>query len=648
MSNHKNANKASLAGMLIALGIIYGDIGTSPLYTLKAIVGTNVVDEFLVIGAISCIIWTLTLQTTIKYVLLTLKADNKGEGGIFSLYALIRRHAKWAVIPAMIGGAALLADGIITPPITVSSAIEGLGMSQGTTISVVLAIIVAIFLMQQFGTGSIGKLFGPVMLIWFSMIGILGVMHIPDALSIFKAFNPYYAFNLLAKHPSGFLLLGGVFLCTTGAEALYSDLGHCGRGNIRMSWIFVKATLILNYLGQGAWLLHNHSGKTITDWAAANPFYGLMPAWFLNFGIGIATVAAIIASQALISGSFTLVSEAFRLNLWPKLKINYPSNEKGQLYIPFLNYFLMAGCIGIVLYFRESSKMEAAYGLSITICMLMTSILFAMYLFTRRVNKGIILLYLAVYLTIELCFLFANLDKFSHGGYVTLIIGSILFGVMFVWFKSRKIKNRYVEFVSFKEYQPLLQELSNDTSIPKYATHLVYLTSANNPQEIEHKIMYSILNKKPKRADIYWFVHVDVVDEPYKTDYIVETIIPNEIIRVELRLGFRVEQRINLMFRKVVEDMVKNKEVNITSRYDSLQKNKVAGDWQFIVLEKFLSHDNDLPLYERVIMRLYFLLKRASLSEERGFGLDSSYVTVEKYPLVVSPVTNLELRRVDN
>jgi KUP system potassium uptake protein len=647
MSNHKSANKASLAGIIIALGIIYGDIGTSPLYTMKAIVGSNIIDEFLVIGAISCIIWTLTLQTTIKYVLLTLKADNKGEGGIFSLYALIRRHAKWAVIPAMIGGAALLADGIITPPITVSSAIEGLHLSQNTTITIVLAIIVGIFIMQQFGTGSIGKMFGPVMLIWFGMIGILGLMHISDAVCIFKAFNPYYAINLLVKHPSGFLLLGGVFLCTTGAEALYSDLGHCGRGNIRMSWIFVKATLILNYLGQGAWLLHNHSGKSFAAANFPNPFYGLMPAAFLNIGIGIATVAAVIASQALISGSFTLVSEAFRLNLWPKLKINYPSDEKGQLYIPFLNYFLMAGCIGIVLYFRESSKMEAAYGLSITICMLMTSILFAMYLFTRRVNKGIILVYLAVYLTIELCFLFANLDKFAHGGYVTLIIGSVLFGVMFVWFKSRKIKNRYVEFVSFKEYQPLLQELSNDTSIPKYATHLVYLTSANNPQEIEHKIMYSILNKKPKRADIYWFVHVDVVDEPYKTDYVVETIIPNEIIRVEFRLGFRVEQRINLMFRKVVEDMVKNKEVNITSRYDSLQKNKVAGDWQFIVLEKFLSHDNDLPIYERVIMRLYFLLKKASLSEERGFGLDSSYVTVEKYPLVVSPVSNLNLRRVE-
>ncbi len=647
MSNHKTVSKASLAGVLVALGIIYGDIGTSPLYTIKAIVGTNAISDFLIIGAVSCIIWTLTLQTTIKYVLLTLKADNKGEGGIFSLYALIRRHAKWAVIPAMIGGAALLADGIITPPITVSSAIEGLHLSHNTTITIVLLIIVGIFLMQQFGTSSIGKLFGPIMLVWFGMIAVLGFNHLTDAPQIFKAFNPYYAFKLLSQHPSGYLLLGGVFLCTTGAEALYSDLGHCGRANIRMSWIFVKTALIINYLGQGAWLLHNHMGKTFTGTSFPNPFTGLMPTWFVPVGIGIATLAAIIASQALISGSFTLVSEAFRLNLWPKLKINYPSNEKGQLYIPFLNYFLMAGCIGIVLYFKESSKMEAAYGLSITICMLMTSILFATFLFTRRVSKWIIALYLFVYLTIELFFLVANLDKFAHGGYVTLIIGSLLFGVMFVWFKSRKIKNRYVEFVNFKEYQPLLQELSNDTSIPKYATHLVYLTSANNPQEIEHKIMYSILNKKPKRADIYWFVHVDVVDEPYRTDYVVETIIPNEIIRVEFRLGFRVEQRINLMFRKVVEDMVKNKEVNITSRYDSLQKNKVAGDWQFIVLEKFLSHDNDLPLYERIIMRLYFLLKKSSLSEERGFGLDSSYVTVEKYPLVVSPVSNLNLRRVD-
>jgi KUP system potassium uptake protein len=648
VSSHNNLNKVSFAGLLVALGIIYGDIGTSPLYTIKAIIGKSNVSESLVLGGISCIIWTLTLQTTIKYVMLTLRADNNGEGGIFSLYALIRRHAKWAVIPAMIGGAALLADGIITPPITVTSAIEGLDLSRTTTINIVLLILAALFFMQQFGTKSIGKFFGPIMFIWFGMLATLGLMHISDDWSILRAFNPYYAVHLLFTDKSGFLLLGAVFLCTTGAEALYSDLGHCGKNNIRVSWVFVKTCLVLNYLGQGAWLLQNYKGKSIfVGNELVNPFYGLMSESFLYFGIAISTIAAIIASQALISGSFTLISEAFRLNLWPKLKINYPTDAKGQLYIPAINLMLFLGCCAIVKLFEESEKMEAAYGLSITLCMLMTSILYATFLYTHRVKKPIIIVYLGVYLTIELCFLVANLNKFLHGGFVTLILGGLLFGVMFVWYKSRKIKNRYVEFVRMDDYIHQLQELSNDPSIPKFATHLVYLTSANNHQEIEHKIMYSILNKKPKRADLYWFIHVDVVDDPYRCDYVVETIIPNEIIRIEFRLGFRVEQRINLMFRKVVEDMVANKEVNITSRYTSLQKNKVAGDWRFIVMEKFLSHDNDLPLFERLVMKIYFLLKKVSLSEEKGFGLDSSYVTVEKYPLVVAPVTNLNLRRVD-
>ncbi len=649
MSGHHKLSKASFAGLVIALGIIYGDIGTSPLYTIKAIIGKNAVSDLLVIGGISCIIWTLTLQTTVKYVMLTLRADNNGEGGIFSLYALIRRHAKWAVIPAMIGGAALLADGIITPPITVTSAIEGLDLSQTTTINIVLAILAGLFFMQQFGTSSIGKLFGPIMFIWFSMLAILGLMHITDSLEILKAFNPYYGIKLLISYPQGFLLLGAVFLCTTGAEALYSDLGHCGKNNIRISWIFVKACLILNYLGQGAWLLSHKSGQTLLTGndGLINPFYELMPQSFLYIGIAISTIAAVIASQALISGSFTLISEAFRLNLWPKLKINYPSDAKGQLFIPAINLMLFAGCCTIVLFFRESEKMEAAYGLSITLCMLMTSILYATFLYTHRVKSPVIIMYLMVYLTIEICFLIANLNKFMHGGYVTLLLGGGLFGIMFVWFKSRKIKNRYVEFVKMDDHIHQLQELSNDLSIPKYATHLVYLTSANNPREIEHKIMYSILNKKPKRADIYWFIHVDVVDEPYKSEYIVDTIIPNEIIRIEFRLGFREEQRINLMFRRVVDEMVANKEVNITSRYTSLQKNKVAGDWKFIVMEKFLSHDNDLPLFERVVMKLYFLLKKFSLSEEKGFGLDSSYVKVEKYPLIVSPVSNLILKRIE-
>jgi len=608
-----------------------------------------------VVGALSLIIWTLTLQTTIKYVILTLNADNRGEGGIFSLFALVRRRKKWLVVPAMIGGAALLADGMITPPITVTSAIEGLKIipalgeiSQWTVIYIVMGILSLLFFIQQFGTALIGRFFGPVMTVWFLMLATLGIIHFADDLSVFKAFNPYYGFELLATYPRGFYILGGVFLCTTGAEALYSDLGHCGKWNIRYSWIYVKTCLILNYLGQGAWLLSQYNGKTITAEMISsgfNPFYGVMPDWFLYFGIAIATAAAIIASQALISGSFTLISEAIRLNLWPKFRIVYPTEARGQLFIPAINFLLFAGCIGIVLYFQKAANMEAAYGLAITLCMIATSILFANYLVLHRAKPSWIYLYLLVYLTIEFSFLFANMEKFPHGGYVTVVVGGLLFAVMYNWFKARKIKNRYVEFVRMEHYIPKIQELSSDRSVPKYATHLVYLTSAENTNEIEHKIIYSILNKKPKRADIYWFVHVDTLDNPYTAEYSVEHIIPNDIIRVDFRLGFRVQPRINLLFRKVVEDLVKNKEVNVTSRYESLEKNNIVGDFQFIVLEKYLSQDNDLPIWERLMMKLHFWLKEVSLSEERGFGLDPSNVTVEKFPLIVSLIENVKLKR---
>lgn len=648
----KNLNKATFAGIIIALGIIYGDIGTSPLYVFNEICNGKHISELLIIGGLSCIIWTLTLQTTVKYVILTLKADNKGEGGIFSLFALVRRHGKWTVFPAMVGGAALLADGMITPPISVASAVEGLRNIPAfsdipllTTIYITLGIITALFFFQQFGTANLGKLFGPIMFVWFSMLAVLGLYHIHDDWSIFKALNPYWAIKLLTQYPKGFWILGAVFLCTTGAEALYSDLGHCGRGNIRVSWAFVKICLILNYLGQGAWLL-GHSGQ-MWDASKGNPFYSLMPQWFTLIGIIIATVAAIIASQALISGSFTLISEAIKLNLWPKMKINYPSVERGQLFIPGINLLLFVGCTGIVLIFKESSNMGAAYGLAITMTMIMTSCLFAYYMFIRRVPIVWIVTYLAVFLTIEISFLFANLDKFPHGGYVTLIMGGVLFMVMFTWFKARKIKNRYVEFVRLEDYVSIIQELSNDASIPKYATHLVYLTSANNPKEIEHKIIYSILYRKPKRADIYWFVHVDVLDDPYTMEYSVNTIIPNEVIRVEFRLGFRVEHRIQMMFRKVVEEMVHNKEVNVVSRYESLSKNNVMGDFRFIVMEKFLSRDNALPLWQKLMMRGYFILKKFSLSEERGFGLDPSDVTLEKYPIIVSTIPDTNLKRIE-
>jgi KUP system potassium uptake protein len=647
-------NRVTTAGLIIALGIIYGDIGTSPLYVLNAVINGKIISEKLILGSLSCIIWTLTLQTTIKYVILTLQADNRGEGGIFSLYALVRRRKKWLVIPAMLGGAALIADGMITPPISVTSAVEGLrqitimkDISDWTIVYIVLGIITVLFFLQQFGTASIGRLFGPIMTIWFLMLAILGIAHLFDDIYIFKALNPYYAIELLATYPEGFWILGAVFLCTTGAEALYSDLGHCGKWNIRYSWIFVKTCLILNYLGQGAWLLKNYSGQYF-DVTTGNAFYGVMPDWFRLIGIVIATAAAIIASQALISGSFTLVSEAMRLNLWPKMRIGYPTEERGQLYVPGVNFLLFFGCVGITLFFQKSTNMEAAYGLAITLCMIATSILFANYLVSHRIKSVWIYIYLIVYLTIEFSFLTANLKKFPHGGYVTLLVGGLLFLVMYIWYRARKVKNRYVEFVRMEHYIPKIQELSNDRAVPKYATHLVYLTSANNPKEIEHKIIYSILNKKPKRADIYWFVHVDTLDDPYTCEYKVEHIIPNDIIRVDFRLGFRMEPRINLMFRKVVEDLVANKEVNIISRYESLASSNTVGDFQFMVMEKYLSQDNELPFWERVIMKLHFWLKEHSLSEERGFGLDAANVTVEKFPLIVSPVSNLKLKRVED
>ncbi|HEV8273037.1 MAG TPA: KUP/HAK/KT family potassium transporter [Chitinophagaceae bacterium] len=643
-------NRVTLAGLLVAIGIIYGDIGTSPLYVFGAIIKGKIISEELILGGLSCIIWTLTLQTTIKYVILTLRADNNGEGGMFSLFALVRRHGKWAVIPAMMGGAAVLSEGIITPPISVTSAIEGLkqitlfnNIGQWTIVGIVLVILVILFFLQQFGTSTIGRFFGPVMLVWFTMLAFLGLSHILDDIRVLKAFNPYYAINLLTQYPRGFWILGAVFLCTTGAEALYSDLGHCGRGNIRMSWIFVKSCLILNYLGQGAWLL-NHVGSSVDP--NINPFYALMPDGFRLIGIIIATAATIVASQALISGSFTLISEAMRLNLWSKLKINYPTEEKGQLFIPAVNMLLFLGCCGVVLYFQKAQNMEAAYGLTINFGMLMNTTLFSYYLFTQRAPRQWIVLYLIVYLTVELSFLAANLNKFTHGGYVSFMIGGVLFITMYIWYRARKIKNRYVEFVRLEHYIPKIQELSNDRSVPKYATHLVYMTSANNPKEIEHKVIYSILNKKPKRADIYWLVHVDTLDDPYTSEYKVDHIIPNDIIRIEFRLGFRVQPRINLMFRKVVEDLVANKEVNIYSRYESLERSNTVGDFQFIVMEKYLSQDNELPFWERVVMKFYFWLKEISLSEEKGFGLDLSTVTVEKFPLIVAPVSTVKLKRV--
>jgi KUP system potassium uptake protein len=650
MSNHGSVHsKVSFAGLLVTLGIIFGDIGTSPLYVLKAIVGDKPIEIDTVLGGVSCIFWTLTLQTTIKYVVLTLRADNKGEGGIFALYTLVKKtKVKWLLYPALIGGSAVLAEGIITPPISVSSAVEGLHMTEMfrdlETVPIIIAIIAGLFFLQQFGTNFLGRFFGPIMLIWFTMIGVLGFHQLTGDPSVLKAVNPYYAYKLLVLHPGGFWLLGAVFLCTTGAEALYSDLGHCGRKNIRISWIYVKAMLLINYFGQSAFLISMH-GKTLVE--GQNPFYMIMPEWFLPTGITIATAATIVASQALISGSFTLINEAMRLNFWPKVRIKYPTALRGQLYIPSINWLLMIGCIGVVLYFQKSENMEAAYGLTIILGMLMSSRLLVYFMRIKHYSKIFIYWFIVTYLIIESAFLVANMEKFAHGGWISLMIAGVLFIVMYCWQMARKIRNRYLEFVKLEDYLPTLNELSQDLSIPKYATHLVYLTSADNPDEIESKIIYSILQKQPKRADIYWFVHVDLKDEPYRMDYSVREIIKNDVIRIDFRLGFRVAPRINLMFRKVVEDMVQNHEVDITSRYESLHRQQVIGDFRFIVIEKHLSYDNEFPIFEKIVLDIYSTLKHFSQSEESAFGLDTSNVIVEKVPIVISPIKEINLKRVD-
>ncbi len=636
----------SAAGLLITLGIVFGDLGTSPLYVMRAIVaGADTITTNFILGGLSAIFWTLTLQTTLKYIIITLRADNKGEGGIFSLFALIRKRAKWAYIFAIIGGCALLADGVITPSITIVSAVEGLININPRipVIPIVLVIITALFFIQGFGTKAVGGSFGPIMFIWFMMLGILGFVQIMGYPAIFKALDPRYAYMFIVKFPHGFVLLGAVFLCTTGAEALYSDLGHCGLKNIRITWIYVKAALVLNYFGQGAWILKN--AEKVYD--NTNPFFAIMPGWFLITGIIISTAAAIIASQALISGSYTLISEAISLNFWPKIRINYPTNIKGQMYISSINWILYFLCLFVILFFQKSSNMEAAYGLSITITMLMTTVLLSIYLFYRKVPVYVLALLLIVYLTIEGTFLIANLNKFVHGGWFTILLGGFLFIVMYIWFNGRKIKNSFIEFIKIENFYDVIKALSTDLSVPKYATNLVFLTKANKSTDVESKIIYSILNKQPKRADVYWLLHVDILDEPHILEFKITHLIQDVLIKVDFKIGFKVQPRANLFFRQVIEEMNKNKEIDLLSRYESLRKFNIMSDFRFVVIDRIQNYDFDFPPREQFIMDFYAIFKKFGISEVRSLGLDTSNVTIEAVPLFIDTDIPLLLKRND-
>lgn len=644
ISANCNHNKVGFLGLLITLGIVFGDIGTSPLYVMKAILHTGeTIDESTILGALSCIIWTLTLQTTIKYVCVALRADNNGEGGILALYALLRRlKSKWVYILAIIGASTLLADGIITPAITVTTAIEGLESISPNlpVIPITLAIITIIFFVQRFGTECIGKSFGVFMLLWFLLLGMVGIISITYYPLILKAFNPYYAVILLAKSPQWFLILGAVFLCTTGAEALYSDLGHCGRKNITISWAFVKTMLILNYLGQGAWVLtHAQTASSV------NPFFSIMPQSMLFFAIIMATGAAIVASQALISGTFSILSEAMNLHFWPRMRIKHPTYVKGQIYIPTINLAMYIGVVLIILLFRDSSHMEAAYGLAITITMLMTTLLLGVYLHTKGVSRFIMILFIGAYCTIEGVFLAANLSKFLAGGWCTMLIGSILFLTMYVWVRAIKIRRHYISAKPLDDYYQIISDIKADGSIPKYASNLVYINHANKEGTVDDKLLYSIINKQPKRADHYWLINMEFVDTPDTLEYDCETLIPNTLYNVTMHIGFRIEPRVSLYLRQVVEDLVASKKVDLTSAYPSLRKNGIPGDFRFIIIHRVYYPENSVNRQQNLLMNLYSLISKIGIDDPKALGLDTSMVVVERVPLIINHRIN-NIRRI--
>lgn len=644
-SNHSTSNRVTIASLLVALGIIYGDIGTSPLYVLKAIVGEREISEILVFGGVSLIFWTLVFQTTFKYIVLTLMADNNGEGGVFSLYALVKRYGKYLVIPTILGATTLLADGIITPPISVASAIEGLTMVKGLetlpTVPIVIVILSLLFFFQRFGTQKVGSLFGPIMVVWFSMLFVMGAHEISQFPFVLKAINPYYGYELLVKYPQGFWLLGAVFLCTTGAEALYSDLGHCGIKNIRITWVFVKIALVTNYVGQAAWIMHQGQ-QTLNG---RNPFFEMMPPWFLIPGIIIATLATIIASQALISGSYTLISEAMSLNFWPRVAVRQPTEMKGQIYIPSVNTILWVGCILMILYFKSSSHMEAAYGFSITIAMMMTTYLLAFFLIYRKKwNKLLVTGILIIFGIIELSFFITNSAKIKER-WMFLFFELFIFLTMYVWYYARKINNGLVRFVDLGKHIPLLKELNEDDGIPKFATHLIYLTKANHRTQIEEKIIRSIFSKKPKRADVYWFLHINRTDAPYTLNYEVSELLDDKVIKVTINIGFRVQPKTEIYFKKIVQDLVTKKELNLHIRPDGSTKYNHEPDFKFVVIEKFLSVENEFNLRNGLLLNGFFYLKQLGLKDEKAFGLEKSDVVTEQVPLLYQPIQNIDLVR---
>jgi len=650
-------NSWSMTGFIVAMGVVYGDIGTSPLYAMKAIVdgqgGLKYVDEAFILGAVSLIIWTLTIQTTLKYVLIALNADNHGEGGIFSLYTLVRKMNKKLIIPAMIGGAALLADGALTPAVTVTTAVEGLrgvprfveifGDGQNVIVIITLCIIAFLFVIQRFGTYKVGKLFGPVMFFWFTFIGLIGAANLLGDLSMLRAFNPIYAIRLLFSpyNATGIFILGSVFLVTTGAEALYSDLGHVGKGNIHVSWPYVKVCLILCYLGQAAWIM-NVSLEDIHTPGILNPFFEMIPEDLYLFSVALATLAAIIASQSLISGSYTLVSEGIHLKLLPRLKILYPGKNRGQMYVPAVNLLLWLTTSLVVILFRSSEHMEAAYGLAITVTMLMTTVLLFYYLKTKM-KLGLALLIVGFFAFVETMFFLSSATKFLHGGYFTMILALIILFLMYVWEKGSEITQRYVLPLNLQDYKDQIADLRSDVTIDLYQFNVAFLTSKLEGDYVDTPILYSILDKHPKRAKVYWFINVNVTDEPFTHEYEVDMMDTDYIVKVKLYLGFRMKQDVSRYVRTIINDLMESGRLPVQKQRYTVTPGRTVGDFRFIIIEERLANSRAMNKFDRFIIETKLGIKRLATSPTRWFGLQFSEVKVETVPLILSDIRELQI-----
>ena len=649
-------SKLSFGMFLVTIGIVYGDIGTSPMYVMKSILegngGLGQVDESFIVGSLSLVIWTITLLTTVKYVLIAMKADNHGEGGIFSLYALVKGCGKWLIFPAMLGGAALLADGVLTPAVTVTTAVEGLrsipsmdrllGANQTKVVLITLLIITALFSVQHSGTSRIGRAFGPVMLAWFSFLGLTGLLHILQLPAVLRAFNPLYAVRVLLSpaNKAGFMILGSVFLATTGAEALYSDMGHVGKENIYASWPVVKMCLILNYLGQGAWIIQNCRNTGLYSIADLNPFFLMLPDALRPFAVILGAAAAVIASQALITGSYTLVSEAILLDLLPHLEIRYPAETKGQLYIGAVNGILWIGCSLVVLYFRSGARMESAYGLAITVTMLMTTLLISVYL--RKIRKLPLLsgLVLLVFGAIEAVFFLSSLGKFMHGGYVTVILTLLLLVIMVIWYRGSWLERHYSTRLPFADYIPNLKGLHEDEKEPLLAHNLVFLESAADDGEIDRDILYSILDKDSKRAQAYWFVSVQVLNEPDTMYYDLETYGTDFIFRIRLNLGFKCSPLVNVYLRQIVQDLQAEGTLPRQEKKYSIYGPSTVGTFKFCMIHKTVPAKTELSSLDEFILHSKYAIRRLAGSKLRWYGLDTSSLILERVPLITGGIRN--------